>query len=102
MELGTRMALGASRRDLVGLVLGGGLKLSLAGVAVGSIALAGGVWLLVRFLDVANVGWLPFASSTAVVAFVAAAAASVARRSAAAAVRATPSSSRSTAPSAVD
>src|SRR6185436_7283619 len=60
VELGTRMALGASHRDLVALVLGGGLKLSLAGMAVGSIALAGGVWLLVRFLDVANFGSLPF------------------------------------------
>jgi len=77
VELGTRMALGAVNRDLVALVLGDGLKLSLAGMAVGSIALAGGVWLLVRFLEVANFGWLPFASSTAVVTFVAAAAASV-------------------------
>ena len=77
VELGTRMALGAVNRDLVALVLGGGLKLSLAGVAVGSIALAGGVWLLVRYLEVANFGWLPFAASTAVVALVAAAAASV-------------------------
>jgi putative ABC transport system permease protein len=77
VELGTRMALGAVNRDLVALVLGGGLKLSLAGVGVGLIALVGGVSLLVRFLDVANVGWLPFASSTAVVAFVAAAAAAV-------------------------
>ncbi len=68
VELGTRMALGAVNRDLVALVLGGGLKLSLAGVAVGSIALAGGVWLLVRYLEVANFGWLPFAGSTAVVA----------------------------------
>ena len=59
------------------LVLGGGLKLSLAGVAVGSIALVGGVWLLVRYLEVANFGWLPFAASTAVVALVAAAAAAV-------------------------
>src|SRR4030095_1568935 len=77
VELGTRMALGAVNRDLVALVLGDGLKLSLAGVAVGAIALAGGVWLLVRFLEVANFGWLPFASSIAVVTFVAAAAASV-------------------------
>jgi predicted permease len=77
MELGTRMALGASHRDLVALVIGGGLKLSLAGVAVGSIALVGGVRLLVRYLEVANFGWLPFAASTAVVAFVAGAAAAV-------------------------
>ena len=77
MELGTRMALGASHRDLVALVLGGGLKLSVAGVAVGSFALVGGVWLLVRFLEVADFGWQPFAASTAVVAFVAGTAASV-------------------------
>jgi serine phosphatase RsbU (regulator of sigma subunit) len=77
MELGTRMALGAVNRDLVALVLGGGLKLSLAGMAVGSIALVGGVWLLVRYLEVANFGWLPFAASTAVVAVVTAASAAV-------------------------
>jgi predicted permease len=77
VELGTRMALGAVNRDLVALVLGGGLKLSLAGVALGSIALVGGVWLLVRYLEVASFGWLPFAASTAVVALVVTAAASV-------------------------
>ena len=43
VELGTRMALGAVNRDLVALVLGGGLKLALVGVAVGSIALVGAV-----------------------------------------------------------
>jgi predicted permease len=77
VELGTRMALGAVNRDLVALVLGGGLKLSLAGVGVGAVALVGGVWLLVRYLEVANFGWLPFAASTTVVTLVAAAAASV-------------------------
>jgi putative ABC transport system permease protein len=77
VELGTRMALGAVNRDLVALVVGGGLKLSLAGVAVGSIALVGGVWLLIRYLEVANFGSLPFAASTAVVTLVAAGAASV-------------------------
>ena len=35
VELGTRMALGAINRDLVALVLGDGLKLSVAGVAIG-------------------------------------------------------------------
>jgi serine phosphatase RsbU (regulator of sigma subunit) len=77
VELGTRMALGAVNRDLVTLVLGGGLRLALVGVAVGSIALVGGVWLLVRYLEVASFGWLPVAASTAVVTLVAAAAASV-------------------------
>ncbi len=77
VELGTRMALGAVNRDLVALVLGGGLKLALAGLAVGSIALVGGVPLLVRYLEVANVGWLPFAGSTGMVALVASAAAAV-------------------------
>jgi serine phosphatase RsbU (regulator of sigma subunit) len=77
VELGTRMALGAVNRDLVSLVLGGGLKLALLGVAVGSIALVGAVPLLVRYLEVANFGWLPFAASTAVVSLVAAVAASV-------------------------
>jgi serine phosphatase RsbU (regulator of sigma subunit) len=77
VELGTRMALGAVNRDLMALVLGGGLKLSLAGIAVGSIALVGGVWLLVRYLEVANFGWLPFAGAAAVVALVTASAAAV-------------------------
>ena len=77
VELGTRMALGAVNRDLVALVLRDGLKLSLAGVAVGAVALVGVVWLLVRYLGVADFGWLPFSASTAVVALVATTAASV-------------------------
>ena len=77
VELGTRMALGAVNGDLVALVLGGGLKLALVGVAVGSIALVGTIPLLERYLAVANFGWLPLAGSTAVVALVAAAAAAV-------------------------
>ena len=49
----------------------------MAGIAVGSIALVGASWLLVRYLEVGNFGWLPFAGSTAVVGLVAAAAAAV-------------------------
>jgi serine phosphatase RsbU (regulator of sigma subunit) len=77
VEMGTRMALGAVSRDLLTLVLGGGLKLSAGGVALGSLALVGAVWLLRRFLQVGEFGWLPFAASTAVVGLISAAAASV-------------------------
>jgi predicted permease len=77
IEFGTRMALGAVNRDLVRLVLGGGLTLTLSGMAVGSVALVGAVWLLVRYLGTADFGWLPFAASTAVVGVVAAASTSV-------------------------
>jgi hypothetical protein len=77
VEMGTRMALGAVNRDLLALVLGGGLQLSAAGVALGALALVGAVILLRRFLQVADFGWLPVAASTAVVALISAAAASV-------------------------
>ena len=77
VELGTRMAVGAVNRDLVALVLGGGLKLSAAGMALGATALGGSVWLLMRFLEVSSVGWLPFAASTGIVGLVAAGASAV-------------------------
>jgi predicted permease len=48
-EMGVRLALGAQRADLMALVLGGGLRLALAGVAVGG-ALALGLARAVRGL----------------------------------------------------
>jgi predicted permease len=74
VEMGTRMALGAVSRDLLTLVLGGGLKMAFAGMALGALALVGGVWLLARFLEVRDAGWLPVLFSTGVVALIAAAA----------------------------
>jgi len=77
VELGTRMALGAVNRDLVTLVLGGGMRLALTGLAIGSIALYGAVILLARLLEVNDFGWVPFALSATVVTLVTTAAASV-------------------------
>jgi len=45
-ELGIRLALGAHRRDITGMVMSQGLRLVLAGLTVG----LGGAWVLTRFL----------------------------------------------------
>ena len=45
-EIGMRIALGASRRDILQLVLGSGLKLLVAGLGIGAIASAGSMQLL--------------------------------------------------------
>jgi predicted permease len=74
VEMGTRMALGAVGRDLLMLVLGGGLKMALVGMALGGLSLVAGIWLLARFLEVRDVGWFPVLSSTSVVALITAAA----------------------------
>jgi putative ABC transport system permease protein len=72
VEMGTRMALGAVGRDLLKLVVGGGLRMAFLGIAVGAAALTGSMWLLVRVLEVRDISWPPFLFSTAIVASVAA------------------------------
>jgi putative ABC transport system permease protein len=46
-EIGVRMALGAARRNLLGMVLGEGLRTAIAGVVAGLV----GAWVLTRFLS---------------------------------------------------
>lgn len=77
VEIGTRMALGAVNRDVVRLVLGGGLRMAAWGIALGSVAVVAAAGLLARFFDARDVGMLPFAIATAVIAGVAALASSV-------------------------
>ena len=74
VEFGTRMALGAMGHDLLMLVLGGGARLTGYGLGFGAIAVAASAWTLVRHLDLHHLTWLPFASSTGMVAGVALAA----------------------------
>jgi serine phosphatase RsbU (regulator of sigma subunit) len=74
VEIGTRMALGAERRDLLALILGGGLRLAAIGIPLGGIAVAAAVWFLTRQFEIRDIGALPFAAATAIVAGVAGAA----------------------------
>jgi predicted permease len=74
VELGTRMALGAVGRDLMRMVVGSGLRMAAAGMAIGALALIATVVLLTRALEIRDVTWSPFALSIGVVAFVSVAA----------------------------
>lgn len=70
VEIGTRMAIGASRRDVVTLVLGGGLKMAVVGVLVGGVAAIVSVLYLSRALRFEDIGAAPFIYSTIVIAAV--------------------------------
>ena len=67
VEIGTRMALGAVGRDLLRMVVGGGLKMAAYGAAIGGVAVVAAAWLLVRVFEIRDLGALPFVASTAVV-----------------------------------
>lgn len=71
VEIGTRMALGATSREILGLVVGDGLRMSMAGIVIGLVGVAASAWLLVRFFDVQQLGVLPFVASATIVGAVA-------------------------------
>jgi serine phosphatase RsbU (regulator of sigma subunit) len=55
VEIGTRMALGAVSRDVLGLVVGSGMKMAGWGIAIGGVASAAATWWLLRNFEI-NVG----------------------------------------------
>jgi putative ABC transport system permease protein len=71
VEIGTRMAVGAQRRDLLNLVLGDGLRMALYGIFIGIPAAAAATWLVMHYLQLHHIGALPYAASAALVGVVA-------------------------------
>ena len=67
VEIGTRMALGAVRGDLLNLVVGDGLRMAASGILIGIPAAAGATWVVLRFLHLHHVSALPYVSSAGLV-----------------------------------
>lgn len=68
VEMGTRMALGATRRDLLTLVLGSGLRMAGYGIGFGAFAVILATWLVARFFHLHDFGAVPYLYSVAIVA----------------------------------
>jgi len=69
-EIGTRMAIGATARDIMAFIVGGGAKMAAYGVIVGAFAAVGGLVVLGRALAI-GLGPAPFFYATFIVGAVA-------------------------------
>ena len=67
VELGTRMALGASPRNLLRLILGESWRLAAYGIAAGVPVTIAATWLVMRFMHLHHTGAMPYAGSALVV-----------------------------------
>jgi len=75
VEIGTRMAIGAGRDDVIRMIVGSGLKMAGLGIAIGLVAASAGAWLLTRNFGVHHISAAPFAWAAVSMGGVAAAAA---------------------------
>ncbi len=67
VEMGTRMALGATGRQLLQLVAGSGLRLSLYGILIGAVAVAGATEIVIRYFNVNHLSPIPYVFSVAAI-----------------------------------
>jgi len=74
VEFGTRMALGATPRDLMRLIIGDSARLAVYGVLAGSPAAAGVTWIIMHYMQLHHLGALPYACSALAVSCLATAA----------------------------
>ena len=67
VEMGTRMALGATGGQLLQLITGSGLRLSLYGILLGLAAVAGATEIVVRYFNVNHLSPVPYVFSVAAI-----------------------------------
>ena len=77
VEIGTRMALGATSHRVLSLIVRSGLTMAALGVLAGSLLGLGATFYLVRVFGVVDIGPVPFVSAAAVVGVVALAASAI-------------------------
>jgi putative ABC transport system permease protein len=70
VEIGTRMALGAERRDVLKLVAARGARMTAFGAVLGGACVAATAWILVRVFEIPALTLSPFVLATAVVGLV--------------------------------
>jgi len=74
VEIGTRMALGAVSRNVLGLVVGSGLRMAAYGVAIGAVVSVAAARVVLSQFDIENPSFLPLVLSAVTIAVVAMAA----------------------------